>query len=207
MATDSTAADPPAAASEATARLFLDGLRASIARQRRLAERALEQVDDEELFAALEADGNSLAILVKHVGGNLLSRFTDFLTSDGEKPDRHRDQEFVIGHGDDRASLMQRWGAGWKSLEAAVAGLGPEQLRATVTIRSEPYGVIEALLRAHDHVAYHVGQIVQLARLRRGAAWRTLSIPRGGSAAFLDAVRRGETSQRTVGAAETDEAS
>lgn len=181
---------------------FLDFLKNSIARQRTLAERALDQVSDDAFFPALGEDGNSLAVLVKHLGGNLRSRFTDFLTTDGEKPDRHRDREFIIEAADSRDRLMAAWREGWSRLESALAGLSAQDLDATVTIRGERYGVIEALLRCHDHVGYHVGQIVQLARYHVGDAWQTLSIARGGSDAYAAAVQRGEASQRAVSSGE-----
>jgi len=177
---------------------LLTTLRTSFSRQRKLAERALAQVTDDAFSTQPAEDGNSLAILVKHLAGNLRSRFTDFLTRDGEKPDRHRDQEFVLGADETRSRLMARWAAGWQQLEATLADLDVADLDASVTIRGEPYGVVEALLRAHGHIGYHVGQMVLVARASRGEAWRSLSIPRGGSVAYNQAVDRGEVTQRRL---------
>lgn len=175
----------------------IEGLQFSFARQRSLAERAIEQVSDSG-FVAEPEQGNSLAVLVKHIGGNLRSRFTDFLCSDGEKPDRGRDQEFELGAADDRDHLMAGWRSGWACLEDTLESLEGQQLLAEVTIRGEPYSVVEAFIRAHDHIAYHVGQIAQLARLSCGASWQTLSIPRGASADYIEAVRQGKVSQREL---------
>lgn len=158
----------------------------------------MAQVDDAAFFAVIGADGNSLAVLAQHIGGNLRSRFTNFLTTDGEQPDRHRDQEFEVGDDADRGAVMARWTLGWSRLEATLHSLSADDLSRTVTIRSEPYSVVEALLRALDHIAYHVGQIVFLARHHRGASWQSLSVPRGESQAYFDAVRRGEVSQRQI---------
>ncbi len=176
----------------------MTSVRSTFGRQRALAERALSQVDDAAFFTVAGDDANSLAVLAQHIGGNLRSRFTDFLTSDGEKPDRHRDQEFEIGDDADRDEILVRWARGWGCLEESLAALEAGDLTRTVTIRSEPYSVVEALLRALDHIAYHVGQIVLLARDHCGTSWQTLSVPRGGSQAYADAVRRGEVSQRQV---------
>lgn len=149
-----------------------------------LAEGALDQVDDDAFFQPLDDDANSLAIVVKHMGGNLRSRFTDFLTTDGEKSDRHRDREFERLPGDTRDSLMAAWRRGWGALYGALEPLTASDLERTVTIRAEPHTVVRALQRALGHAAYHVGQIVLLARHQCGPAWRTLSIPRGGSEAY-----------------------
>lgn len=149
-----------------------------------LADGALLQTSDADFFRTLDADGNSIAINVKHVAGNLRSRWTDFLTTDGEKPDRNRDGEFERLNPDTRASLMERWEAGWRTLFDTLARLGPEDLLTKVPIRGEPHTVVQAIGRQMTHYGYHVGQIVQLARTFRGAAWTSLSIPRGQSAAF-----------------------
>jgi len=177
---------------------FLPGVRSTFGRQRTLAEKALAQVDDLAFFTVVAEDGNSLAVLAQHVGGNLRSRFTDFLSTDGEKSDRHRDQEFEIAEGEARETVMSRWTLGWHRLESTLQSLGSADLSRTVTIRGEPYSVVEALLRALDHIAYHTGQIVLLARHHCGASWQSLSVPRGGSDAYSEAVRRGEVSQRRV---------
>lgn len=151
---------------------------------RQTAERAAAQVDDRAFFAAPDAETNSIAINLKHVGGNLRSRFTDFLTSDGEKPDRDRDGEFVITEADTRAGVEEGWRRGWEMLESALAALTADDLLRTVRIRGEPHTVIGALNRQVAHVANHTGMIVLLAKHYAGPAWRTLSIPRGGSRPF-----------------------
>lgn len=148
---------------------------------KRMAERALAQVDDGTFFAALDPESNSIAILVKHMAGNMRSRWRDFLTSDGEKPDRHRDTEFVIEAGDTRESLMVRWEAGWQLLFDALEPLTADDLLRTVQIRREEHTVIQAINRQLTHYPYHVGQIVLLAKHAQSSEWQTLSIPRGQS--------------------------
>jgi uncharacterized damage-inducible protein DinB len=148
--------------------------------QKRLAERAIEQLDDEALRKPLHPDTNSVAVIIKHMAGNMLSRWTDIFTSDGEKPNRNRDAEFV----DDfraRDEIMQVWERGWASLFDTLGGLSEADLERTITIRGEPHTVIRAILRQIDHYGYHVGQIVQTARILAGDQWQVLSIPRGGS--------------------------
>ncbi len=157
---------------------YLDTTRAGFGRLRAQAERALAQVDDEDLHHCPDPGSNNLAVIVQHVGGALRSRFTDFLTSDGEKPERDRNAEFEDAHGG-REELMAAWRAGWERLEASLAALQPADLGRTVTIRGEAFTVVEALQRALGHVAEHTGQIVYLAKHLAGGAWRTLSIPKG----------------------------
>src|SRR5688572_7788412 len=149
--------------------------------QRKLAEGALAQVSDEEFFQTNSANDNSLAIIVKHVGGNLRSRWTDFLQSDGEKPDRNRDGEFVVDS-DTRAGIMQVWETGFAALTAALESLNADDLARTVTIRGAPYTVTQAMLINMAHTSHHAGQIVQLAKQLAGERWQTLSIPRPGGA-------------------------
>lgn len=161
--------------------LFLDDITLTFRRQKDLAERALAQVTDHDFFRTIDAESNSVAILVKHVGGNLRSRFTDFLNSDGEKPDRDRDNEFVVIAATSRSQIMTAWESGWSALFEALASLRTEHLDATVHIRGEPVRVLAALHRALAHVAQHVGQVVMLAKHYRSADWETLSIPRGQS--------------------------
>jgi len=147
-----------------------------------LAEKALAQVTDEQLHAALDdAESNTLAIIVKHVGGNLRSRFTDFLTTDGEKPDRHRDTEFEMPERATRDQLMKTWETGWSAALDAIEALKPEHLDRTVHIRGEAFLVVEALNRSLGHTAMHVGQIVLLAKHLAGKGWKNLSVPRGKS--------------------------
>lgn len=161
-------------------------IRTEYHRYRRLVELAVEQVDDAALARRLDADGNSIAILLAHLAGNLRSRFTDFLTSDGEKPWRRRDAEFEPPAAA-RTALLAQWHEAWRVVDAAldaVAAAGEAALARTVTIRQQPLTVLEALARSVAHVAYHAGQVVLLARAFAGPAWRSLSIPRGGSAAY-----------------------
>jgi hypothetical protein len=154
---------------------------------KRLAERALAQLSDDQINAALDPESNSVAVLVKHIAGNMRSRWTDFLDSDGEKPDRNRDTEFEGTS--TREELMRDWARGWDCLFAAIRPLTPEQLLRTVTIRGEPHTVLRAIERQLTHYASHIGQIVFLAKHLSGARWKSLSIPRGQSQAFLDKPR------------------
>lgn len=151
---------------------------------KRLADGALHQVTDEEFFRELDPESNSLAVIVKHMAGNMRSRFTDFLTSDGEKPDRNRDQEFELGMDAARKDLMQAWEQGWKIVFDSMAALKPEDVEKTITIRLEQHTVLQALHRAIAHLAYHTGQIVFLAKYFRSENWKTLSVPRGKSEEF-----------------------
>jgi hypothetical protein len=154
-------------------------------RMKLLADRALEQVGDKDFFRTLSPDDNNLAVLVKHLAGNMRSRWRDFLTADGEKPDRDRDDEFVIWPDDTRASLMQAWEEGWQHLFDVVTALTPAQIEGSrVSIRREEHSVTEALHRQLSHYGYHVGQIVFLAKHHAAGEWTTLSIPRGDSQSF-----------------------
>lgn len=150
---------------------------------KRLAERAIEQVSDEEFFALIDNEANSIAIIVKHIAGNLRSRWTDFLTSDGEKPDRNRDSEFELIE-DTRHSLMDYWNNGWQTLFDAIESLTPDDFAKTITIRGEDHTVIEAINRQLTHYSYHIGQIVLLAKHFKSSDWRTLSVPKNRSAEF-----------------------
>jgi hypothetical protein len=161
--------------------LFIDELRGEARRYKDLADQALAQVDDAGFFFVLDAEANSLALIVKHVASNLRSRWTDFYVSDGEKPDRHRDREFELEPDDTRAALMTRWDAGWTCFLETLDRMAPEDLARTVVIRAEPHSVPRATLRALAHAASHVGQIVLLAKHVAGDRWRSLSIPRGQS--------------------------
>jgi hypothetical protein len=162
---------------------------------KRLGERALAQVPDAGLFATLDPESNSIAILVKHMAGNMRSRWTDFLTTDGEKPDRNRDTEFEAP-AQTRAELMAQWEAGWKCVFDALAPLSESDLSRRVVIRTEPHSVTQAINRALGHYAYHTGQIVYLAKYFAGADWKALTIPRGKSAEFIADVAAGKKSQR-----------
>jgi Protein of unknown function (DUF1572) len=151
---------------------------------KRLAEGAIAQLKDDELFITLDPETNSIAILVKHLAGNMRSRFTDFLTSDGEKPNRHRDQEFEITDKTTRADVMRWWEDGWGCIFAAIDSVKPEDLTQTVFIREEPHSVLQAINRQIAHYAYHCGQIVFLAKHFRSSDWKSLSVPRGMSEEF-----------------------
>lgn len=160
-----------------------------------LAEGAMSQVTDEQLFAAPDPESNSIAIIVKHMAGNMRSRWTDFLTSDGEKPDRDRDSEFVDPP-QGRAALMALWEDGWRRVFSALEPLAEDALTRTVTIRGEPHSVMQAVNRQVAHYACHCGQIVFLAKHYQQQGWKSLSIPRGRSADFNRRVSAGEASQR-----------
>jgi hypothetical protein len=164
------------------------GYRQDVAREflrtRALAEKAMAQMSDHAYFAAPDPGTNPVAVIVKHMAGNMRSRWTDFLTTDGEKPDRDRDSEFVLTGEDTRASLTARWEAGWSLLAAALDGLADEDLDRPVAIRGESHTVYQAIHRQLTHYAYHVGQIVLLARHSAGEDWKSLSVPKAGSAAF-----------------------
>ena len=150
---------------------------------KKLAERAIEQVSDEEFFAAIDAEANSIAVIVKHIGGNLRSRWTDFLTTDGEKADRFRDSEFVA-ESDTRETLDALWETGWNALFGTLESLEIADLGCTVKIRGEDFSVVKAINRSITHTAYHVGQITFLAKHFRASDWKTLSVPRGQSGEF-----------------------
>ena len=168
---------------EAISKNYLDDAIRSFRSYKRLAERALEQVSDDEFFFQIDEESNSLALIVKHIAGNQRSRWRDFLTSDGEKPDRHRDTEFELID-DTRESLKAFWETGWTTLFDALESLTPEDLEKTVTIRGEPHTVVEAINRQLTHYPYHIGQIVFLAKHLRASGWKTLSVPRNRSAEF-----------------------
>jgi Protein of unknown function (DUF1572) len=153
-------------------------------RMKGLADAAFVQVTPEQFFATPSGDDNSIAVIVKHVGGNLLSRWTDFLTTNGEKPGRNRDADFEITATDNRQILIGRWESGWATLFSALEPLTDADLETTVTIRGEPLSVLQAVNRQLTHYSYHVGQIVYIAKHYAGSSWRSLSIPRGKSAQF-----------------------
>lgn len=150
---------------------------------KQLAERAMAQVSDEDLHRALDPATNSIAVMAKHVAGNLKSRWTDFLTTDGEKPWRDRDEEFVDTFVD-RNELLQHWEAGWRPLFAALSSLTSADVVRTIAIRGEPHSIPLAASRSLAHTAYHIGQIVMVARILTGDDWKTLTIPRGESQQF-----------------------
>jgi hypothetical protein len=162
---------------------ILSSITAEFRRYRTLGESALAQLEDAELALAGPNGGNSAAVLVWHIGGNLASRFTDFLTSDGEKPWRQRDEEFVQ-RTVTRDEVLEKWNTGWNTLFNALDGLSDDHLRNAVTIRGQSFEVHDALHRALAHISYHVGQIVYLAKSIRGESWNCLSIPIGASEAY-----------------------
>ena len=162
---------------------FLSAIINAFEANKRLADRAVEQVPDDKLHVPLDPNTNSIAVIVKHVAGNLISRWTDFLTTDGEKPWRNRDDEFVDTFAS-RAELLDCWERGWACLLTTIRSLTPDDLGKTVMIRGEPHSVPLALERSLGHTCYHVGQIVQVARVHAGERWNTLTIPRGGSEQF-----------------------
>jgi len=164
--------------------LFIDEVFRSLRGHKRLADTAIAQLSDEQFFAVPDPESNSVAIIVKHLAGNMRSRFTDFLTSDGEKPDRNRDREFVMDNDAGRKELLSSWEQNWQLVFDTLNSLQPEDMERTVTIRGEPHSVLRAIHRQVAHYAYHIGQIVFLAKHWKGAEWKTLSVPKGQSEQF-----------------------
>ena len=162
---------------------YLDDSLRQLEKLKAQADRATAQLDDGQLFTALDAESNSIATIMKHMAGNMRSRWTDFLTSDGEKPDRNRDTEFELTPADTAAQVRLAWENGWTLLLAAVAALTPADLEKTIYIRGEAHTVVEAINRQAMHYAAHVGQIVMLAKHLAGPRWQTLSIPKRKSTA------------------------
>jgi uncharacterized damage-inducible protein DinB len=160
---------------------YLEELKRQFRGHKRMGEAAMAQLEDKDFFEALDPESNSIAALVKHIAGNARSRFTDFLTSDGEKPDRFRDQEFEVSAKITRAEVLGWWEQAWTHVFSALDSLQPEDVQRTVTIRNEPHTVMQALNRALAHYAQHTGQIVFLAKHLRCSRWQTLSIPSGKS--------------------------
>lgn len=146
-------------------------------RNKSLGDKTFEQLDDKDFYYRTDEDSNSIAILVQHISGNLVSRFTDFLTTDGDKPNRNRDMEFEELN-IPKAELFRRWEEGWQKLNETLNSLTGDDLLKIVTIRNEPHSVIESLDKAAAHYAYHVGQIVLLAKQIKKSEWKTLSIPK-----------------------------
>jgi hypothetical protein len=162
---------------------------------KKLGERAMHQVSDEHLFMTLDSESNSIAIIVKHMTGNMRSRWTDFLTTDGEKPTRNRDSEFVDPV-PTRAALIADWDDGWSRVFETLESLSEADLTRTITIRAEPHSVMQAINRQVAHYPHHVGQIVLLAKHFACEGWQSLSVPRNKSAEFNSKVKAGELSQR-----------
>jgi uncharacterized damage-inducible protein DinB len=161
--------------------LYLDEAFRSLRGHKRLADGAIAQLTDEQFFAAPDAESNSVATIVKHMAGNMRSRFTDFLTSDGEKPDRNRDQEFITHPGARREEVLSTWEQHWQLVFDTLNSLQPDDLARTVIIRGEPHSVLQAINRQVAHYSYHIGQIVFLAKHWKGAEWKSLSVPKGKS--------------------------
>lgn len=162
---------------------------------KRLAENAVAQIPDEAFGRSLDVESNSIASIVKHLAGNMRSRFTDFLTSDGEKPNRNRDAEFEAPP-ETRAQVMATWEAGWECVFSALASLSDADLEKTVLIRTEPHSVMQAINRQIGHTCSHIGQIIYLAKHFAGDQWKPVTIPRGKSAEFAARVAKGELSRR-----------
>jgi Holliday junction resolvase len=173
---------------------YLDDALVQMRKLKAQADRAVAQVSDEHVFAVLDPESNSIATLMKHMAGNMRSRWTDFLTSDGEKPDRDRDAEFELAATDTREHVLGLWEQGWAVVFAAISSLTPADLDKRVRVRGEAHSVIEAINRQTTHYAAHVGQIVLLAKHYAGSSWQTLSIPRGKSREF-DVAKSGGTYQ------------
>jgi hypothetical protein len=167
---------------------YLEEMKRQFRGHKRMGEAALAQLDEKDFFVALDPESNSVAALVRHIAGNARSRFTDFLTSDGEKPDRFRDREFEVSDKTTRAEVMRWWEQAWEHVFSALDSLTPADMLATVTIRQEPHTVMQALNRSLAHYAQHIGQIVFLAKHLRSSQWQTLSIPRGKSEEYKIAI-------------------
>jgi hypothetical protein len=174
---------------------YIEDSLALLRQYKKLADAAMAQVTGEQLYTALDGEMNSIAVIVKHMAGNMRSRWTDFLTSDGEKPDRNRDSEFVEPPAT-RDHLMTLWEQGWNCVYTALEPLTDADLAQTVTIRGEAHSVMQAINRQIAHYSYHCGQIVFLAKHFRAADWKSLSVPKGSSTAFNDKILRGDASQR-----------
>jgi hypothetical protein len=183
---------------------YLADVISSFRAYKKLAEKALAQVSDDELFATVDDESNSIAVIMKHMAGNMISRWTDFLTTDGEKPDRNRDMEFVITPDSTKEDLFSYWNRGWQTVIAALEPLSEADFDKRVLIRGQEHSIIEAVNRQMTHYAYHIGQIVFLAKHFRGSDWKSLSIPRNRSAAFNSYLQEKPTqTEHRLEAAET----
>ncbi len=169
---------------EAIVQNYFEDAVASLKNYKKLADKAIAQVKDDEFFVTLDDEANSVAVIMKHMAGNMFSRWTDFLTSDGEKSDRNRDMEFVIGANTTKDELLDYWERGWACVFAAIEPLKLEDFERTVSIRGEPHTIVMAINRQLMHYSYHIGQIVFLAKHFRSTQWNSLSIPRNKSAEF-----------------------
>ena len=163
---------------------YLDDALKTFRNYKKLAERALAQISDEDFFLTTDEESNSIAVNMKHMAGNMISRWTDFLTTDGEKPERNRDIEFVMLPGTTKDELLAYWEKGWQCTFDAIEPLTPDELMRTVTIRGQDHTVVQAINRQLAHYAYHVGQIVYLAKHFKSSEWQSLSVPKNKSAEF-----------------------
>ena len=170
--------------SEAIVQNYFEDAVSSFKASKKLADKAIAQMKDEEFFVTLDEEANSVAVIMKHMAGNMFSRWTDFLTTDGEKPDRNRDMEFVIEATTTKDDVLDYWERGWACVFAAIEPLTPEDFEKTVTIRGEKHTIVMAINRQLTHYAYHIGQIVFLAKHFRSTQWNSLTIPRNKSAEF-----------------------
>ena len=169
--------------------IYLDSALHRLRGAKALGDKALAQLSSDDLVWSPGPESNSIAVIVQHLHGNMMSRWTNFLTSDGDKPWRDRDGEFVEPGAIDRDALLRKWDEGWACLFAALESLTPADLDRDVIIRGEKLTALDAINRQLAHVPYHVGQIVYLARMRKGAAWQTLSIARGESKNYTPSKR------------------
>jgi hypothetical protein len=170
---------------------YIDDCALQLKKLKSQADRAIAQTKDAHFFATIDPESNSIAIIMKHLAGNMKSRWTDFFTSDGEKPNRNRDSEFEMDGVDTREKILATWEEGWKITLGTISIMKPTDLEKTITIRGEPHSVPQAINRQLTHYAAHIGQIVLLAKHYAGADWQTLSIPRGKSKEF-EVSKRGE---------------
>jgi hypothetical protein len=170
--------------SDAIVQNYLDDARSAMRAYKKLADRAIAQLEDQEFFVTLDSESNSVAVIMKHMAGNMLSRWTDFLISDGEKPTRNRDLEFVIEGNTSSEEVLKYWERGWQCVFDALEPLQASDFEKTVTIRGEVHTIAQALNRQLMHYSYHIGQIVFLAKHFRSEEWKSLSIPRNRSAEF-----------------------
>lgn len=170
--------------SDQLAKHYLETVILEFRSRKKLAERALDQLTEAEFFIIIDPESNSIAVIIKHIAGNMRSRWMDFLTSDGEKPDRFRDQEFIVDANTTRDQVMQWWEQGWQYLFTALEPLQPADVMRTVVIRQDPHTVVQAISRQLAHYSEHIGQILFLAKHLRGSDWKTPSIPRGQSEQF-----------------------
>ena len=184
---------------ESLATHYLEDSISSLRAYKKMAEKALDQLSEEEFFITLDEEANSVAVIMKHMAGNMFSRWTDFLTTDGEKPDRNRDMEFVIEPKTGQADVRDYWERGWQRVFEALEPLGAQDLEKKVLIRGEEHTVVQAINRQLMHYSYHIGQIVFLAKHFRSREWKSLSIPRNRSAEFNAHLEKGPRAANTEG--------